>query len=136
VLETMMQMNSTQQAFKFAGELWEQRECCLLVLNLVSSTLPCIRQPRPRLKVAVLVINLGETLHNCPLQVTDGPGRYSIKGRMSRGHQCVRPGPGHSGGDGARARPGPGHSGGDGARARRCPRRMKIGFCGCTTQSQ
>jgi hypothetical protein len=23
--------------------------CCLLVLNLVSSTLPCIRQPRPRL---------------------------------------------------------------------------------------
>jgi hypothetical protein len=27
------------------------RECCLLVLNLVSSTLPCIRQPRPRLRV-------------------------------------------------------------------------------------
>jgi hypothetical protein len=26
-----------------------ERECCLLVLNLVSSTLPCIRQPRPRL---------------------------------------------------------------------------------------
>ncbi len=26
-----------------------QRECCLLVINLVSSTLPCIRQPRPRL---------------------------------------------------------------------------------------
>ncbi len=25
-----------------------ERECCLLVLNLVSSTLPCIRQPRPR----------------------------------------------------------------------------------------
>ena len=25
------------------------RECCLLVLNLVSSTLPCIRQPRLRL---------------------------------------------------------------------------------------
>jgi hypothetical protein len=24
-------------------------ECCLLVLNLVSSTLSCIRQPRPRL---------------------------------------------------------------------------------------
>jgi hypothetical protein len=24
-----------------------ERECCLLVLNLVSSTLPCIRQPRP-----------------------------------------------------------------------------------------
>jgi hypothetical protein len=23
------------------------RECCLLVLNLVSSTLPCIRRPRP-----------------------------------------------------------------------------------------
>ena len=29
----------------------ECRECCLLVLNLVSSTLPCIRQPRPRLRV-------------------------------------------------------------------------------------
>jgi hypothetical protein len=26
-----------------------ERECCLLVLNLVSSTLPCIRRPRPRL---------------------------------------------------------------------------------------
>jgi hypothetical protein len=26
-----------------------KRECCLLVLNLVSSTLPCIRRPRPRL---------------------------------------------------------------------------------------
>ena len=26
-----------------------QRECCLLVLNLVSSTPPCIRQPGPRL---------------------------------------------------------------------------------------
>jgi tellurite resistance protein len=28
-----------------------ERECCLLVLNLVSSTLPCIRRPRPRLRV-------------------------------------------------------------------------------------
>ncbi len=26
-----------------------ERVCCLLVLNLVSSTLPCIRRPRPRL---------------------------------------------------------------------------------------
>ncbi len=27
--------------------VWQtERECCLLVLNLVSSTLPCIRQPR------------------------------------------------------------------------------------------
>ena len=31
-----------------------ERECCLLVLNLVSSTLPCIRQPRPRLLQLVL----------------------------------------------------------------------------------
>jgi len=30
---------------------FSERECCLLVLNLVSSTLPCIRQPRPRLRV-------------------------------------------------------------------------------------
>ena len=29
--------------------LYIERECCLLVLNLVSSTLSCIRQPRPRL---------------------------------------------------------------------------------------
>ena len=28
-----------------------ERVCCLLVLNLVSSTLPCIRRPRPRLRV-------------------------------------------------------------------------------------
>ena len=28
-----------------------ERVCCLLVLNLVSSTLPCIRQPGPRLDV-------------------------------------------------------------------------------------
>ncbi len=28
-----------------------ERECCLLVLNLVSFTLPCIRRPRPRLRV-------------------------------------------------------------------------------------
>jgi hypothetical protein len=26
--------------------------CCLLVLNLVSSTLSCIRQPRPRLELS------------------------------------------------------------------------------------
>jgi hypothetical protein len=31
-----------------------ERECCLLVLNLVSSTLPCIRQPRPRLQFVPL----------------------------------------------------------------------------------
>jgi hypothetical protein len=28
-----------------------KRECCLLVLNLVSSTPPCIRQPGPRIRV-------------------------------------------------------------------------------------
>jgi hypothetical protein len=33
------------------GQPLGERECCLLVLNLVSSTLPCIRQPRPRLRV-------------------------------------------------------------------------------------
>ena len=35
---------------QFSKELYEvhdrERECCLLVLNLVSSTLPCIHQPR------------------------------------------------------------------------------------------
>ena len=35
-----------------ALRIWiRERECCLLVLNLVSSTLSCIRQPRPRLRV-------------------------------------------------------------------------------------
>ena len=29
----------------------QERVCCLLVLNLVSSTLSCIRRPRPRLRV-------------------------------------------------------------------------------------
>jgi hypothetical protein len=29
----------------------KERECCLSVLNLVSSTLTCIRQPGPRLRV-------------------------------------------------------------------------------------
>jgi hypothetical protein len=38
--------------------------CCLLVLNLVSSTLSCIRQPRPRLK-SVRIDLLG--LHPRPL---------------------------------------------------------------------
>ena len=33
------------------GHTQRERECCLLVLNLVSSTLPCIRRPRPRLRV-------------------------------------------------------------------------------------
>jgi hypothetical protein len=28
-----------------------ERVCCLLVLNLVSSTPPCIRQPGPRIRV-------------------------------------------------------------------------------------
>ena len=32
-------------------QLERERVCCLLVLNLVSSTLSCIRQPRPRLRV-------------------------------------------------------------------------------------
>ena len=36
---------------KFYGASPAERECCLLVLNLVSSTLSCIRQPRPRLRV-------------------------------------------------------------------------------------
>ena len=32
--------------------------CCLLVLNLVSCTPPCIRQPGPRIRVLVLVCDL------------------------------------------------------------------------------
>ncbi len=35
-----------QSAFQAASA--QERECCLLVLSLVSSTLPCIRQPRLR----------------------------------------------------------------------------------------
>ena len=38
--------------FLVSGEYRERESvCCLLVLNLVSSTLSCIRQPRPRLRV-------------------------------------------------------------------------------------
>ena len=33
------------------GKATLERVCCLLVLNLVSSTLSCIRQPRPRLRL-------------------------------------------------------------------------------------
>ena len=44
-----------EEAMEGQGEVeggpWGERECCLLVLNLVSSTLPCIRRPRPRLRV-------------------------------------------------------------------------------------
>ena len=36
-----------EEPARVAGE----RECCLLVLNLVSSTPPGIRQPGPRLRV-------------------------------------------------------------------------------------
>jgi hypothetical protein len=40
-----------------------ERVCCLLVLNLVSSTLPCIRRPRPRLTfIGVTGHSLGNPL--------------------------------------------------------------------------
>ena len=35
-----------------------ERECCLLVLNLVSSTLSCIRQPRPRFRVLDVIMSV------------------------------------------------------------------------------
>jgi len=35
-----------------------ERECCLLVLNLVYSTLPCIRRPRPRLTLSATFLTL------------------------------------------------------------------------------
>ena len=38
----------TKQVSAWGGS---ERVCCLLVLNLVSSTLSCIHQPRPRLRV-------------------------------------------------------------------------------------
>ena len=40
-----------EEALRMASAHETPRECCLLVLNLVSSTLSCIRQPRPRLRV-------------------------------------------------------------------------------------
>ena len=39
-----------EEALRMASAHETPRECCLLVLNLVSS-LSCIRQPRPRLRV-------------------------------------------------------------------------------------
>ena len=48
-----MYNNDVGKGVVYAYEAYEakERECCLLVLNLVSSTLSCIRQPRPRLRV-------------------------------------------------------------------------------------
>ena len=40
--------NSSQN---LGGVSADERVCCLLVLNLVSSTLSCIRRPRPRFRV-------------------------------------------------------------------------------------
>ena len=41
-----------QRIFGTSQQKYERKErvCCLLVLNLVSSTLSCIRRPRPRLR--------------------------------------------------------------------------------------
>jgi hypothetical protein len=47
VTSTMRGSNDCVAGVAAAGV--RERECCLLVLNLVSSTLPCIRRPRPRL---------------------------------------------------------------------------------------
>jgi len=41
-----------------------ERECCLLVLNLVSSTLSCIRQPRPRLILLATVRSVLRARHS------------------------------------------------------------------------
>ena len=41
----------TTEACHWRGCCCGERECCLLVLSLVSSTLPCIRQPRLRPRV-------------------------------------------------------------------------------------
>jgi hypothetical protein len=46
----------------FRDRGWPERECCLLVLNLVSSTLPRIRQPGPRLRVATSAHTPADTL--------------------------------------------------------------------------
>ena len=55
---------------RHGASLIPERECCLLVLDLVSSTLPCIRQPRPRsrpeddlCKVHAARTCLGESFH-------------------------------------------------------------------------
>ena len=51
--------------------------CCLLVLNLVSSTLPCIRRPRPRLQPLK-----GQ---DCRSRARRGPSEISIPGDPSPG---------------------------------------------------
>ena len=45
------QQYADNQNISFRPAIVRERVCCLLVLNLVSSTLSCIRQPRPRLRV-------------------------------------------------------------------------------------
>ena len=42
---------TASSTYSLSSRIASERECCLLVLNLVSSTLPCIRQPEPRLRV-------------------------------------------------------------------------------------
>jgi hypothetical protein len=54
-----------------------ERECCLLVLNLVSSTLPCIRQPRPRLRV---LDSSEDTEEQCASQPREHPGERERAG--------------------------------------------------------
>jgi hypothetical protein len=56
---TGRKISSSELIFRRSGVISEQFKyskivesvCCLLVLNLVSSTHPCIRQPGPRIRV-------------------------------------------------------------------------------------
>jgi len=41
-----------------------ERVCCLLVLDLVSSTPPCIRQPGPRVRVLGVCGRLTVSMHS------------------------------------------------------------------------
>jgi len=49
LLSSQSPLGVLQPACVIVASRHRQCVCCLLVLNLVSSTLPCIRQPRPRL---------------------------------------------------------------------------------------
>ena len=62
--------------------------CCLLVLNLVSPTLPCIRQPGPRLRVLGVVLVL--VLRDCAVTVssTEAENQFQADDNGHVGRPC------------------------------------------------
>jgi len=68
----------------FSLALRRKRECCLLVLNLVSSTLPCIRQPDK------LKDDMSVCAHLCKTKVEVGQDRIpSLHEKVRQSHTTI-----------------------------------------------